>query len=140
MATPPSQEAPGAQRRSRRNLGWLVVLLVGAVVWIIGAAITAATNDDILVPTLILVGSFLMPLCMVMFALTREGEDRIPHDKILLAFLLGGSVAVVGSGLPGGQAVALLHGDLPHGRSHRGADEGPGPGGGGLAHDHPSTP
>ena len=38
-----------------------------------------------------------MPLCMVMFALTREGEDRIPHDKILLAFLLGGSVAVVGS-------------------------------------------
>ena len=69
----------------------------GAVVWIIGAAITAATNDDILVPTLILVGSFLMPLCMVMFALTREGEDQLPHDKILLAFLLGGSVAVVGS-------------------------------------------
>jgi len=97
MTTPHSQEAPGAQRRARRNLGWLVVLLVGAVVWVIGAAITAATNDDILVPTLILVGSFLMPLCMVMFALTREGEDELPHDKILLAFLLGGSVAVVGS-------------------------------------------
>ena len=95
MATPPPQEAPGAQRRSRRNLGWLVVLLVGAVVWIVGAAVTAATNDEILVPTLILVGSFLMPLCMVMFALTREGEEQLPHDKILLAFLLGGAVAVV---------------------------------------------
>ena len=97
MATLPSEETSGARRQSRRNLGWLVVLLVGVVVWIIGAAITAATNDDILVPTLILVGSFLMPLCMVMFALSREGEDQLPHDKILLAFLLGGSVAVVGS-------------------------------------------
>jgi RsiW-degrading membrane proteinase PrsW (M82 family) len=67
-------------------------------VWIVGAGATAATGDEILVPTLILTGSFLVPVAMVMFAFTREGEDELPEDALILAFVLGGSVGVVLAG------------------------------------------
>ena len=85
MAVPRARSAPPARphRPGRvHHLAWLWVLLIGAVVWIIGAGVTAVTDDDILVPTLILTGSFLVPVSMVMFALTREGEDQLPEDVL----------------------------------------------------------
>ncbi|MFC6008108.1 PrsW family intramembrane metalloprotease [Angustibacter luteus] len=71
------------------------VLVLGSFIWIVGAVITAVTADDILVPTLILMGSFLVPITMVVFALTREGEDQLSEDWLMLSFILGGSVGVV---------------------------------------------
>jgi RsiW-degrading membrane proteinase PrsW (M82 family) len=90
-------EAP--KRSHLGSKGWLVLLVAGALIWIFGAVITAVTKDEILVPTLILVGSFLMPVTVVMFALTREGQDQLPEDALLLAFIIGGSVGVVCSAL-----------------------------------------
>jgi len=80
------------------HLAWLWALIVGAAVWIIGAGATAASGDEILVPTLILTGSFLVPVAMVMFALTREGDDQLPEDMLILGFLLGGAVGVMIAG------------------------------------------
>ena len=92
----PDPDVVGAADRPRvHHLGWLLVLVGGAVVWIVGAVITAVTEDTILVPTLILVGSFLVPVTMVTFALTREGEDQLSEDMLILAFVLGGAVGVV---------------------------------------------
>ncbi|MFI7064361.1 PrsW family intramembrane metalloprotease [Kribbella sp. NPDC050124] len=110
MAVRSRHEAPGTQWQPRRNFAWLVILVVGAVIWILGAVITATTEDEILVPTVLLVGSFLMPMSMVMFALTRETEDRLPDDKILLAFLLGGSVGVVVSAYVEVRLLPTAHG------------------------------
>lgn len=90
--------APQAQVKVHR-LMWLWVLLGGALLWIIGALVTAITRDDILVPTLILMGSFLVPVTMVIFALTREGEDQLSEDWLIISFILGGSVGVVFSAL-----------------------------------------
>ena len=39
---------------------WKYLLLGGTVVWLLGAVITGLTQDDILAPTVILVGSFLV--------------------------------------------------------------------------------
>lgn len=86
---------PSDRPERLHHRAWLVVVLLGAVVWIIGAGVTAVTGDDVLVPTLILTGSFLVPVAMVMFALTREGEDQLPEDMLLLAFVIGGTVGVV---------------------------------------------
>ena len=96
MALPEALPAPSAGRQHRvHHLAWLWVLLGGAAVWIAGAAVTAVTDDDILVPTLILAGSFLVPVSMVIFALTREGEDQLPEDLLILGFVVGGTVGVV---------------------------------------------
>jgi RsiW-degrading membrane proteinase PrsW (M82 family) len=97
-AVSPDQTPVSSVRADRprvHHLGWLLLLVGGAVVWIIGAVITAVTDDTILVPTLILVGSFLVPVTMVTFALTREGEDQLSEDMLILAFVLGGAVGVV---------------------------------------------
>src|SRR5690348_12423869 len=90
--TVPVQAAP--QRRVHRY-AFVWVLVLGAFVWMVGAVVTAITEDDILVPTLILMGSFLVPVAMVVFALTREGEDQLSEDWLMLSFILGGSVGVV---------------------------------------------
>jgi RsiW-degrading membrane proteinase PrsW (M82 family) len=83
-----------ATRRVHRY-AFVWVLVLGSFVWMVGAVVTAITQDDILVPTLILMGSFLVPVAMVVFALTREGEDQLSEDWLMLSFILGGSVGVV---------------------------------------------
>ncbi|WP_426562664.1 PrsW family intramembrane metalloprotease [Angustibacter sp. McL0619] len=86
LVTPP-------KRVHRYAFVWVLVL--GSFVWLVGAVVTAITGDDILVPTLILMGSFLVPVTMVVFALTREGEDQLSEDWLMMSFILGGSVGVV---------------------------------------------
>ncbi len=85
----------GDRPRSVHHMAWLYLLLGGAAVWIIGAGVTAVTDDDILVPTLILTGSFLVPVSLVVFALTRKGEDQLSEDLLFFSFVLGGAVGVV---------------------------------------------
>jgi RsiW-degrading membrane proteinase PrsW (M82 family) len=83
-----------APRRVHRYM-FVWVLVLGSFIWVVGAVVTGITQDDILVPTLILMGSFLVPITMVVFALTREGEDQLSEDWLMLSFILGGSVGVV---------------------------------------------
>jgi RsiW-degrading membrane proteinase PrsW (M82 family) len=74
---------------------WLVVFCAGLAVWLLAAFVTAITKDDILVPTLFLVGSFLVPMTVVVFALSRLREGHLTAEVVLLGFLAGGTVGVV---------------------------------------------
>jgi protease PrsW len=78
---------------------WLVILVAGAPVLGVSALITSVTQDVILVPELIIVGSFLAPVATMVFALTRRHEHRIESQTILVAFLLSGTLALVVSAL-----------------------------------------
>lgn len=74
---------------------WWLVLLVGAAVWLLAALITGLTGDTILVPTVILLGSFLAPVSLVLFALSRSREGFLTADVVLLGFLCGGTLGLV---------------------------------------------
>jgi hypothetical protein len=50
---------------------WFVVLALGTVVWLFCSAVTGLTGDPILVPSVILIGSFLAPMAVIAFALSR---------------------------------------------------------------------
>jgi protease PrsW len=78
---------------------WLWLLVTGALVWVIAAAITALTRDAILAPTVILVGSFLVPVAMVAFALSRTGGPALEAEAVLLGFVVAGTLGVVLSAL-----------------------------------------
>jgi RsiW-degrading membrane proteinase PrsW (M82 family) len=78
---------------------WLLIILAGLAVLGVSALITVVTNDVILVPGLIIVGSFLAPVATVVFALTRRHEHRIDSETILLAFLLSGTLGLAVSAL-----------------------------------------
>lgn len=78
---------------------WLWLLAGGALVWAVAVAITAATRDPILAPTVILVGSFLVPVTMVAFALSRGGVRPLEGEAVVLGFVVAGSLGVVLSAL-----------------------------------------
>lgn len=73
---------------------WKVLLAVGAVVWIIASVITGLTQDTILVPSVVLLGSFLVPTTMVAFALSRPRRNHLTLEAVLLGFLGGGTLGV----------------------------------------------
>jgi protease PrsW len=78
---------------------WLATFAGGCVLWLAAAAAFLATENTILAPNLILVGTFLVPICTVLFLLARPRADaHLPVQAMLLGFLLGGTAGVVASG------------------------------------------
>jgi protease PrsW len=88
-AAPPLEPA-GIPRRL-----WLVALVVGAVAWAAGAVATAITDDTILVPNIIILGTFLVPVCTVLFVLSRPREAHLRAETLMLGFLAGGTAGLV---------------------------------------------
>lgn len=78
---------------------WKLMLGVGAVVWIVAAVVTEVTNDNILVPTVIIVGSFMVPATVAAFALSRKREGYLTTEEVLLGFLAAGTLGVVATAL-----------------------------------------
>jgi RsiW-degrading membrane proteinase PrsW (M82 family) len=70
--------------------------------------VTYATKNTTLLPTLILLGSFLMPVAFVLWAYERHGRDLGVH-LILGCFLTGGTLGVLGASL---MEYYLLHPSL----------------------------
>ena len=68
---------------------WWLVLIVGCAVWLVAAVVTALTDDVILVPTILVLGSFLIPATVVMFALSRASEGYVTGEVLLMGFLAG---------------------------------------------------
>ncbi|MFI6827525.1 PrsW family glutamic-type intramembrane protease [Kribbella sp. NPDC050241] len=74
---------------------WIAVLATGALVWVLAAGVTALTGDAILIPTLFLIGSFLVPVTVVTFALARLDDCRLTTNVVLKGFLAAGTIGVV---------------------------------------------
>ncbi|MFG1627472.1 PrsW family glutamic-type intramembrane protease [Kribbella sp. NPDC049227] len=74
---------------------WVAVLVAGALVWVLAAGVTALTGDAILIPTLFLIGSFLVPVTVVTFALARLDDCRLTTNVVLKGFLAAGTIGVV---------------------------------------------
>ena len=75
---------------------WKFVLVGGAAIWLLAAVVTEVTDDHVLVPLVVDVGSFLVPVTLVAFALSRR-EPFLTLEQIALAFLAAGTLGVVAS-------------------------------------------
>jgi protease PrsW len=78
---------------------WPRLLAAGTLVWVVSVAITVLTRDTILVPTVILLGSFLIPVTVVVFALSRAGGTGVPAETMLIGFFTAGTLGVLFSAL-----------------------------------------
>src|SRR6188472_530888 len=78
---------------------WKVLLAGGVVTWLIAAVVTEVTEDNVLVPTVIIVGSFMVPVTMAAFALSRRREGYLTTEEVVLGFLLAGTLGVVATAL-----------------------------------------
>lgn len=89
LADPPT-------RTTARPNQWLRVFLTGLLLWAATVAATFLTDNSNLVPTIVLLGSFLVPATMVVWAYERYAAD-LGADRILACFGIGGIIGVLGA-------------------------------------------
>src|SRR5215204_3985202 len=90
-------KAPGVQTRSQRGRRtWLRIFLGGLALWVATVLVTFATQNSNLIPTIILLGSFLVPVTFVTYAFSRA-DPIITPQRTFSAFIVGGILGVLGA-------------------------------------------
>jgi RsiW-degrading membrane proteinase PrsW (M82 family) len=72
------------------------MFLGGLGLWVAAVAVTLVTQNVNLVPTIILLGSFLVPVTFVVYAFGRA-DQTLTAQRILTAFIYGGVLGVLGA-------------------------------------------
>jgi RsiW-degrading membrane proteinase PrsW (M82 family) len=74
---------------------WWAILLIGLALW--GAAVGTmfVTQNIILLPTIVLLGSFLVPLTAIAWYLDHDGSMALSPRRILSAFVIAGVLGLI---------------------------------------------
>ncbi|WP_144711295.1 PrsW family intramembrane metalloprotease [Curtobacterium pusillum] len=90
-------DAPAAHPHHRHGWWWKT-LLVGFLLWVVTIIVTISTQNTNLVPTIILLGSFLVPFTVVLFVIERV-TGSVSTMQLVVAFFVGGILGVLGASL-----------------------------------------
>ncbi|SNY40189.1 PrsW family intramembrane metalloprotease [Paractinoplanes atraurantiacus] len=82
----------------RRRPAWAVILITGLILWLATVAVTFATANANLVPTLVLLGSFLVPVTFVAWAYSHR-DEVITVEALFRLFIVGGILGVLGASI-----------------------------------------
>jgi RsiW-degrading membrane proteinase PrsW (M82 family) len=77
---------------------WLRIFGWGLLLWLLSAVVTYLTGNVLLVPTLVLLGSFLVPVTFVTWAFTRISGE-VSTVLLFQAFVVGGVLGVLAASL-----------------------------------------
>lgn len=81
-----------------RHGWWWKTLLTGFLLWVVTIVVTVLTQNTNLVPTIILLGSFLVPFTVVLFVIERV-TGTVSTMQLVTAFFVGGILGVLGASL-----------------------------------------
>jgi RsiW-degrading membrane proteinase PrsW (M82 family) len=98
---------------------WWHILLIGLALWIAAVGAIYVTGDPLLLPTIVLLGSFLIPVSALVWYLDHDPSPALSPRRVLTAFLVAGVVGVLaaailesflvaGSGILGNIKVGLI--------------------------------
>ncbi len=96
MSEEPSCPPPD---HSERADGWWKVLLIGGILYFVGLGVLALTGNSNLFPTVIILGSFLVPAAYVVFFYQRRRLSRLSMMSTGMAFFYGGVLGVFAAAL-----------------------------------------
>ena len=91
---------PARPPRLRRT--WVRILLGGLALWVATVIVTFATQNPNLIPTIILLGSFLVPATFVAYSFQRA-DEVVTVQRIFTAFVAGGVLGTLGASLLEGE-------------------------------------
>ncbi len=74
---------------------WWGVLLVGLALWIATLGVTLLTGDMILLPTVVLLGSFLVPVTAVVWYLDHDPSPVLSPRRMMTAFVTAGVMGLL---------------------------------------------
>jgi RsiW-degrading membrane proteinase PrsW (M82 family) len=83
-------------RTPRDGPSWVRIFVGGLVLWAAAVLVTFATRNSNLIPTIILLGSFLVPVAFVAYAFGHADQVVTPQ-RIFTAFVSGGVLGVLGA-------------------------------------------
>src|ERR1700693_6051278 len=78
---------------------WWAVFLIGLVMWAAAFGVARLTRNVILLPTIVLLGSFLVPVTAVVWYLDHDPSPALSPRRILAAFIIAGVFGVLGASL-----------------------------------------
>jgi protease PrsW len=84
-------------RKVRPKRTWPQIFGGGLVLWLLAVAVTYSTADALLIPTVVLLGSFLVPVSFVCWAFERRNSGEITAEVVFRCFLVGGVLGVLGA-------------------------------------------
>jgi protease PrsW len=87
-------EPPTHPRRTGPS--WVRIFVGGLTLWSATVLVTFATRNSNLVPTIILLGSFLVPVAFVTYAF-GHADQVVTAQRIFTAFIYGGVLGVLGA-------------------------------------------
>jgi RsiW-degrading membrane proteinase PrsW (M82 family) len=87
-----------ARIRLSTQEGWVRFGLTGVLLWAASVLVTLLTKDSILLPTVVLLGSFVIPATWVRRAIDHDPND-LPLTLILNTFIFGGVAGVLSAAL-----------------------------------------
>ena len=88
----------GAAARTARWT-WLRILAVGLVLWAACIGVILLTRNINLIPTLIMLGSFVVPVSYVAWAFGHWADEHVTTVLIVRAFVIGGLLGVFGASI-----------------------------------------
>jgi RsiW-degrading membrane proteinase PrsW (M82 family) len=83
-------------RTQRTGPSWVRIFVAGLTLWSATVLVTFATRNSNLVPTIILLGSFLVPVAFVTYAF-GHADQVVTAQRIFTAFVYGGVLGVLGA-------------------------------------------
>jgi RsiW-degrading membrane proteinase PrsW (M82 family) len=78
---------------------WWGVLLIGLGLWIATIVVAEVTDNALLLPTIVMLGSFLVPVTAVVWYLDHDPSEIITPRRVISAFVIGGVVGVLAASL-----------------------------------------
>ena len=91
-------EADNTPPPARRRI-WLRIFLTGLVLWTLTVVVTFVTRNPNLIPTLVLLGSFLVPVSFVAWAFSRRHSGELTAELLFGTFVTGGVLGVLAASL-----------------------------------------
>ncbi len=95
-AAPNTTTAEPQSRTPRSGPSWARVFVGGLVLWSATVLVTFATRNSNLIPTIILLGSFLVPVAFVSYAFAHA-DQVLTAQRVFTAFVYGGVLGVLGA-------------------------------------------
>src|SRR4030088_448971 len=89
----------GAQTSERWAPPWWAVFLVGLVMWVAAFVVASFTSNIILLPTIVLLGSFLVPVTAVVWYLDHDPTPALSPRRIIAAFIIAGVMGALAASL-----------------------------------------
>ena len=98
---------------------WWAVLLIGLVLWAASVGVAFFTSNLLVLPTIVLLGSFLVPVTAVVWYLDHDPSPALSPRRIVAGFVIAGVIGVLaasvleswlvfGPGLIGNLKVGLI--------------------------------